>query len=134
MINDNTPQSTELRQFGLIMGVAVVVVFAVLLPWIWDFPSPHWPWLIAIPFWSFGMIAPFMLAPVYRAWMKVGHLLGWFNTRLIMGIVFFLIMVPMGLILRLFNGTQILRTQKKQGDSFRLNSTARNPEHFRRLF
>jgi len=45
---------------------------------------------------------PFILRPIYVGWMKFAFVLGWINTRLILGIFFYLILTPVGLIMRLF--------------------------------
>ncbi|MGQ0614092.1 MAG: SxtJ family membrane protein [Planctomycetaceae bacterium] len=36
-----------------------------------------------------GTLAPAALAPVYRAWMVLGHALGWVNSRIILGVLFY---------------------------------------------
>ena len=94
------PEPKQLRQFGLIMAGMIVLFFALLIPWIWGFEIPLWPWVLAGAFAVVAAAAPSLLRPVYTGWMKVGAVLGWINTRLILGIVFFLIFVPAGLVMR----------------------------------
>jgi hypothetical protein len=48
-----------------------------------------------------GTVAPRALALPYRLWMGFARALGWFNTRLLLILVFYLILTPLGLILRL---------------------------------
>ena len=47
-------------------------------------------------------VAPSLLRPVYRGWMFIGEALGWINTRIILTLVFFLVVTPIGLVMRLF--------------------------------
>lgn len=47
-------------------------------------------------------VAPLLLRPVFQFWMKIAHAIGWFNTQIIMSIVFALIFIPTGIIMRLF--------------------------------
>jgi hypothetical protein len=47
-------------------------------------------------------VAPALLRPVYRIWMRIGEALGWVNTRLLLTLVFFLVVTPIGLLMRLF--------------------------------
>ncbi len=110
-----------LRQFGLIMAGMIVLFFGLLIPWIWDFASPLWAWLVAAGFALVALLYPAILGPVYRGWMKVGAVLGWINTRLILGIVFFLIFVPFGLLMRLFNDPMRRRLHEPV-DSYRVKS------------
>ncbi|MCE5270112.1 SxtJ family membrane protein, partial [bacterium] len=37
-----------------------------------------------------------------KLWMKLAHALGWFNTRLLLILVFYLVLTPVGLLMRLF--------------------------------
>ena len=48
-----------------------------------------------------GTLAPGLLKPVYRVWLKFAAMLAWINTRLILGLMFYLVFTPIGLILRL---------------------------------
>ncbi len=52
-------------------------------------------------------VAPSLLHPVYRGWMRVGEVLGWINTRIILTLVFFLVVTPIGLLMRLFRRSPI---------------------------
>ncbi len=49
----------------------------------------------------FAAVAPLKLLPLYRLWVKFAMALAWFNTRLLLGIVFYLIITPTGLLMRL---------------------------------
>jgi len=44
-----------------------------------------------------------VLKPVYKAWMKVAHAISWVMTRVILTIVFYLVVTPIGLIGRVFS-------------------------------
>ena len=46
--------------------------------------------------------APSLLRPVYRGWMAFGEALGWLNTRIILTVVFFLVVTPIGVVMRMF--------------------------------
>lgn len=52
-------------------------------------------------------VAPALLHPVYRGWMRVGEVLGWINTRILLTLVFFLVVTPIGLLMRLFGRSPI---------------------------
>ena len=58
-------------------------------------------------------IAPSLLRPVYRGWMRFGEALGWLNTRIILSLVFFLVVTPIGLLMRLF-GRSPIATAKRE--------------------
>lgn len=45
--------------------------------------------------------APILLRPLFKLWMKLAHAVGWFNTQVLLTIVFILIFIPTGLIMKL---------------------------------
>lgn len=49
-----------------------------------------------------GAVAPAVLGPVHRVWMAFATVLGHVNTRIILTVLFYLVMTPVGLIMRLF--------------------------------
>ncbi len=64
------------------------------------FTTPMWPWLVACFFWVPDLIWSKFLQPFYFAWMNIGSVLGWINTRIIMLLMFYSMMLPIGLLLR----------------------------------
>ncbi len=98
-----------LREFGLTTGGIVAALFGLFFPWLLERPIPRWPWVIAGILVAWGLVAPGSLRPVYRGWMKFGLLLSKVTTPLIMGIVFFLIVTPMGLVRRLAGKDSLAR-------------------------
>ena len=78
-INHN-PDKTELRKFGIIFAVFFLLFFGLLIPWIWDKSTPNWVWYVSGTFTAVALVLPMALGPVYKIWMKIGHVLGWINT------------------------------------------------------
>ena len=48
-----------------------------------------------------GLVKPQILKPIYKIWTGFTHFLGGVNTRVILGVIFFLVVTPLGFILRL---------------------------------
>lgn len=92
----------ELRKFGFVTAGMLLLFFVVLIPYIWNLGIPIWPWVIAGILSFFALVAPVLLHPVYKVWMKFAEILGWINTRLILGVVFYFLLVPIGIIARIF--------------------------------
>lgn len=57
-------------------------------------------------------VAPVLLRPVYRGWMRAGEALGWLNTRILLTLVFFLVVTPIGLLMRLFGRSPMATAQR----------------------
>lgn len=111
---DTSPK--ELRKFGVLFAI-VFLALAALSAYK---GSGAWPWLIgtAAFFLFTGFLVPFILRPIYIGWMKFAFVLGWFNTRLILGIFFYLILTPVGLIMRLFGRDPLHRKIEKKATSY----------------
>ena len=96
------PSSTkELRKFGLTVGAAFAVLGAVSW-WRGHVWPPRVMWTLAVLLMVPGALFPAVLGPVQRGWMKFALVLGHFNTRIILTVLFYLVMTPVGLIMRLF--------------------------------
>ena len=65
---------------------------------------------------------PATLRPVYTTWMKIGHGIGWVNTRIILGILFYVLILPMGLVMRLFGNDPMARKRDESASSYRIES------------
>ncbi len=112
-----------LRSFGLTTGAIIAGLFALFFPWVLDLAFPIWPWVIFGVLGSWALIAPDSLKPVYRNWMRFGLLLNKITTPVIMGAVFFLVILPFGLILRLLGKDPLRRRYDESVASYRIEST-----------
>jgi len=123
-----------LRNFGLITGAIISVLFGLFLPWVFSHDVPYWPWIITGILWGWAMLSPLTLMSVYRVWMRVGYGLGWINSRIVLGVMFYVIFLPSGLIMRLAGKDPMARTLNKSQDSYRVPHTLRNKNHVERPF
>jgi hypothetical protein len=57
---------------------------------------------------------PFALRPAFRLWLKVAHTIGRFNTQILLAMVFILIFIPTGLVMRLFGRDPMKRKIQKE--------------------
>ena len=113
------------RDFGLVTGAIVAVLFGLFFPWLFDRALPLWPWIIFAVLGSWGLIAPMSLRPVYNVWMKFGLFMGtYIMTPLIMFIVFYGMFVPMGLVMRLFGKDGMARKLDPSATTYRVEVPA----------
>jgi polyferredoxin len=70
---------------------------------------PTYPYLLSVgvAFLAFAFAAPSALKPLQKAWMALGIFLGFFVSRIVISVLFFGVVTPTGLIMRLF-GKDIL--------------------------
>ncbi len=62
-----------------------------------------WSIVIAIIFLSLALIKPHILDPLTKLWIKFGELIGKFISPIVIGLIYFIILTPIGLLMRLFN-------------------------------
>ncbi|MGP0129287.1 MAG: SxtJ family membrane protein [cyanobacterium endosymbiont of Rhopalodia musculus] len=93
----------ELRRFGLLTGTIISGLFGLVMPLISGDKLPLTPWIITGVMYGLATFIPQSLDPIYNNWMKVTQVLAWINTRIILGLIFFLIITPMAFIMQLFN-------------------------------
>ena len=111
-----------LREFGLTTGAVVVAIFGLFFPWLLELNWPVWPWVIAATLWSLALIHPLWLRRIYRAWMHFGLLASRVMTPLVLGIVFFGMILPMALFLRLRGNDPMRRSFDPNQKSYRVQS------------
>jgi len=97
------------RKFGLVTGAIFAGLFGLLLPWIFGFNFPLWPWILFGILGGLALLIPMALGPIYIVWMKFGYVMNWINTRLILGILFYGMFVPVGLVLKLLGKVPIAK-------------------------
>jgi hypothetical protein len=96
-----TSTRSELRKFGLTVGGAFAV-FALVSWWRGHEIPPRvlgtFALLLLVP----GVLTPTVLAPVQRVWMRGATALGYVNTRIILTLLYFVVITPVGFVRRLF--------------------------------
>ncbi len=94
-------QKKDLRSFGLTIGIVAGLIGGLLL---WRHKDHYLYFLIVSGiFVTLGLFLPNLLKPLQKAWMTLAVLMGWVMTRLILFVLFFLVVTPIGLLARLLN-------------------------------
>jgi hypothetical protein len=130
--NTEVPQQ-HLRSFGLLMGG----VFTLIGLWplvIRQEGIRLWAIVLASLFALGALLQPGWLRPLYTGWMKVGHILGFVNTRIILSLGFFLVFTPIGLIRRMLGKDSLNRRFESQRSTYRDQRQARLGEHMKKQY
>ncbi len=106
----------ELRKFGFTMAVAFALVSGLFF---WR-EVEAWRYTAAIAgiFALGGALLPRILAPVEWAWMKLAHYLGTVMTFVLLTLTFFLLITPLGVIMRLFRADLLALKFNPQIESY----------------
>ena len=111
-----------LREFGLLIGFTFHFLIGWILPLIGGQSFRTWTFCISIPSIILAITKPDTLLYPYRAWINLGHILGWLNSYIILGLVFLIILQPIALIMRIL-GHDPLKKKKLAQKSYRENKT-----------
>ena len=101
------------RSFGIVFFIVFLLI--ALYPLLKGNDLRIWSLVISFIFLALGLINSKILTPLNRLWFKFGLLLGKFISPLIMGIIFFVVVTPIGIIMRLFKKDLLnLKYNKKE--------------------
>ena len=103
------------RNFGIIFSIVFLIIS------LWPVLSQNdiriWSLIISGIFLILGLINSKLLLPLNKIWFKFGILLGNFIAPIVMGIVYFMVVTPTGLIMRLL-GKDLLNLKKNNKDTY----------------
>lgn len=128
-----TLPNKQLRNFGLILASGLGLLFGII-PLIRHHDLHTIPLMIAGFILALSFIKASLLKVIYKPWMKIGHVLGWINTRIILGVIYFLLITPIGLVMRLFGVDRMHRCYDKSMTSYRIHSHQSQPQDMERPF
>ena len=123
-----------LRNFAWMFAAMVASLFGLILPWLLDLDWPWEPWVIAIVFFAWGLVAPNTLRPFYRLWMRFGFVMNAIMTRIVLSVVFYAVFLPYGLVFRLVRKDPMHHIWEHQLPSYRVESRKLDQKHMRKPF
>ena len=114
----------KLREFGYVLGFGFPIIIGWIIPAISGHSFRSWTLWIGFLSLFLGILKPNLLFYPYTAWMKLGYILGWVNSRIILGLVYLLVLLPIALIMKIF-GYDPLKEKKNKKLSFRENTESK---------
>ena len=106
------------KSFGIVFCIFFLIVS--LYPLINDQGIRIWSIILSSIFFILGIQNSRLLTPLNILWFKFGMLLGRFVSPIVMGLVFFLVVTPTGIIMRLFK-KDLLRLKKNNSNTYWIN-------------
>jgi hypothetical protein len=127
-----------LRSFGLLVGGVFLAIAAIV------FWRAEWALVTAVKLLGgigsllvlLGLLAPVVLKHIYRVWMAVAVILGFVMTRVLLTLVFFLAVTPIGLVMRAFGKDPLNRKLDKNARSYWIPKTYadRSPKRLEKYY
>ena len=121
----------QLRSFGLIVGGGFALV--ALAPMVLRHQSPR-AWvlgltvLLAVP----ARVFPNALKPLYRVWMALAEIRAWVNTRIILVLVYYGVLVPTGALPQIMGKDYLRLRVDRNTETYRVIRTKRPASHMQR--
>ena len=103
------------KSFGIVFFIVFLLI--AIYPLINNESIRFWSLILSIIFLVLGLLKSRVLTPLNIIWIKFGILLGKFISPIIMGVIFFLVVTPIGLIMRLV-GKDLLNLKIKKHKSY----------------
>ena len=91
----------ELRKFGVTLGICFAFIGLILLLRK-SISRSFFMFAVSFILILSGLIYQKLLSPVYKIWMTFANIMGWIMTRFILLILFYLVVTPIGICMRLF--------------------------------
>ncbi|MDA9698894.1 SxtJ family membrane protein [Candidatus Pelagibacter sp.] len=114
-MNHQSIQIGSNRSFGI-----VFFIFFLLIA-LWPLLNNHeirlWSLIISLIFLILGILNSKLLSPLNKLWMRFGLLLGKIVSPIIMGIIYFFVVTPTGLIMKIFR-KDLLSLKKNDEKSY----------------
>ena len=111
-------EQKKYREFGLFVGVLFPFLIGWLIPILFGHSFRNWTLFIGIPLFLMGIFKPRLLKYPYFGWISIGNFLGFINSHIILGGIFFLILLPISFFMKLI-GYDPLKKKSNSLQSYR---------------
>lgn len=109
LADDGAVKASSDRSFGIVFAVVFAIIG--LWPFLFGGTLRWWSLAVGAAFLAVALIRPGALAPLNRLWTKFGLLLNRLVSPLVMGLLFFVVITPFALVMRLA-GKDLLRLKR----------------------
>ena len=123
----------QLRSFGLLVGG----IFALIGLWpvvVHNVDPRWWSLIVAAVLILPALVYPKSLFWIHKGWITLGHVLGWINTRIILGFVFYIVVSPIGFVRRLLGKDSMGRRLRPELHSYRIVRKPRPASHLTKQY
>lgn len=133
-LSHKTRNEKELRDFGLIAGGLLSPLFGLIFPWLRGYKYPLWPWALGVALVASALLRPQLLKYAFAIWNRLGVVLGWVNSRIVLTVIFYMVIVPMGLLMRFFGQDPMARNFNPEAATYRISSSKSSVESMDKPF
>tara|TARA_B100000965_G_C19598432_1_gene761351 strand:- start:4257 stop:4646 length:390 start_codon:yes stop_codon:yes gene_type:complete len=127
-LRDSKIKISSNRNFGIVFFIVFLIIS--LWPILNNSEIRYWSLIISLIFLSLGILNSNLLTPLNKIWFRFGILLGSIVSPIVMGFIFYIVVFPTGLVMRLL-GKDLLKIKKNNDKTYwikkeNLNSSMKN--------
>ena len=116
-MNKKEVTKKQLRTFGIALSIFLVLIG------LNHFLKGHtpqnlWFWGVGIIVLLFTLVVPISIKPIYKVAIFIAHILGWINTRIILGLIYYLLFTPASLVMKLIGKDPLNRKFDKEAKTY----------------
>ena len=111
-----------LKDFGILIGLGFPIIIGFFIPFFTGHSFRIWTLFIGISSLILSFFSPNLLYLPYKLWIIIGYVLGWINSNIILGIVFFLVLLPISIIMKCL-GYDPLKNNKSSAKTYKIDKT-----------
>ena len=111
------------RNFGIVFAIVFLIIS--FWPLLKGEDIRYWSLIISFIFFILALVNSKILTPLNKIWMKFGILLGKIVSPIVMGIVFFFVVTPTGIIMRIL-GKNLLNLKKNNQNTYWIKKDNKN--------
>jgi len=117
--DSNTYKRSTEKSFGIVFSIVFLIIS--LYPILENKPLQIWALVISVVFFIASFLAPQILKPMNKIWFRVGIMMGSVVSPIIMAVVFFIVILPIGLLMRILQKDFLNRKIDKKANSYWIN-------------
>lgn len=116
---DQRQTTKTYREFGILIGILFPLIVGLIIPKLFGHDFRNWTFYVGSILVIFGIIKPKALKYPYKIWIGLGNILGYINSQIILGTIFFFILFPISILIKLI-GYDPLKLKKNNKISYRV--------------
>ena len=110
----NISSKKKYRNFGFVFGILFPLFFGIFIPFFFGHDFRLWTFFVTIPLLALALFCPLKLKNLYQFWIRLGNILGFINSRLILGFIFYFLLFPISLVMKIIGHDPLRRNKNKK--------------------
>ena len=125
-----------IRKFGIVIAVGLGLIGIFISLKTHNLDVPKWLWCIGLLFLILGFTFSSVVRPVYMIWMLLAYFIGGIVSRVILTVLFYFVLTPTGLVLRLFGKDVLDKKFEKNRESYwvKKDLSGRTKEQYGKMY